>query len=64
MADTKTEVYPFFGDKQREELEAKGYEILKIEHTPALMGHGGDAIVSYRQKSSFKLLQEGRILIQ
>ena len=62
MADIK-KVYVFFGDKERMELEATGYEIVEIVETPCIKGHGGDIIVTCRKKSSFELLQQGQSFI-
>ena len=49
MAEKK--VYPFFGEREKTKLEANGYKILEVEHTPVVMGHGGDVIVTVEKNS-------------
>ena len=44
-------VYPFFGDKERAQLEADGYKIVNVECTPVKGGHGGDTIVTVEKNS-------------
>jgi len=61
MADIK-KVYVFFGDKERTELEAAGYEIIETTETPCVKGHGGDTIVTCRKKVPLSCSNRGRAL--